>query len=139
MSFDIKYNYDLGEEERQAVMKVLQDDVFVTREQCNALETEFAQSIGTKYAATTNSGTSVLHSCLIALEVSPGDEIITVDNTHSSPAFAIMAAGAKPVLVDVDEETLNIDPSLIEVAITSKTKALVPVHSVGHPYDSSLI
>ncbi len=139
MSFEIKYNYDLGEEERQAVLKVLQDDAFVTREQCNALETEFAQFIGTKYAASTNSGTSALHSCLIALEVSQGDEIITVDNTHSSPAFAIMAAGAKPVLVDVDEETLNIDPTLVEAAITSKTKAIVPVHSAGHPYEVPLI
>jgi len=135
LDYQIKYNYGLDDEERQTVLQVLTNDAFVTRDQCTALEEEFAEYIGTKYAAATNSGTSALHCCLEAFGVSQGDEVITVANTHSSPAFAIMSTGAKPVLVDIDEETLNIVPSLIEEAITAKTKAIVPVHSAGHPYD----
>lgn len=139
MEFKIKYDYGIGEEERQTVLQVLQDDIFTLREHRTALEKEFSERIGIKFVIGTNSGTSAVHCSLLALGIYQGDEVITVDNQHATPAFTIMACGAKPVFVDCEEETLNIDPALVEAAITPKTKAILPVHTAGHPYDGAAI
>lgn len=135
MKFKVFWDYDLTEEERQAVLQVLQGDVFVSPKQVPAFEQEFAEYIGTKYAVATNSGTSALHCCLVSLGVSQGDEVITAANQHTAPSYMIMLCGAKPVYVDCEIDTFNIDPTEIEAAITPKTKAIVPCHSGGHPYD----
>jgi dTDP-4-amino-4,6-dideoxygalactose transaminase len=131
----VQYDYGLGDEERRAILTVLQGDKFVGHEQKRKLEKEFCDYIGAKYTVALSSGTAGIHCSLLALGVQAGDEVITVANTHSTPAMCIMNAGAKPVLVDIDEETLNIDPRKIEEKITPRTKALMPVHSNGHPYD----
>jgi dTDP-4-amino-4,6-dideoxygalactose transaminase len=97
-------------------------------------EKKFAKLIGTKYAIGVNSGTDALFLSLKVIGVGVGDEVITVPNTFIATVGAIVAAGARPVFVDVlDDYTVN--PELIEEAITSKTKALIPVHYAGHPAD----
>ena len=131
----VLYDYGLNEEERNAVLEVLQGDKFAGDKQKRMLEQEFCEYIGSKYSVALSSGTAGLHCSLLACGVTRGDEVITVANTHWSPPMSIINAGAKPVLVDIDEETLNIDPSKIEEKITPKTKAIIPVHSSGHPYD----
>ncbi len=135
MKFKLAWDYDVTEEERDAILQVVQGDVFVDREQVPAFEKEFAKYIGTKYAIATNSGTSALHCCLVTTGVTQGDEVITVANQHTAPSYMIMLCGAKPVYVDCEADTFNIDPTEIEAVITPKTKAIVPCHSGGHPYD----
>jgi perosamine synthetase len=114
---------------------VLRGDKFTGDEQKKKLEQEFCDYVGAKYAVCLSSGTAGIHCSLLALGVRNGDEIITVANTHSTPSMCTMNVGAKPVLVDINDETLNIDHRKIEAKITPKTKALIPVHSNGHPYD----
>ena len=97
-------------------------------------EEKFASLIGTEYAIGVNSGTDALFLSLKALGIEPGDEVITAPNTFIATVGAIVAAGARPVFVDVRED-YTIDPELIEEAITSRTKALMPVHYAGHPAD----
>ncbi len=101
-------------------------------------EQRFAKLIGTKYAVGINSGTDSLFLSLKAIGVGSGDEVITAPNTFIATVGAIVAAGAKPVFVDVrDDYTIN--PELIEEAITSRTKAIMPVHYAGHPADMPAI
>jgi dTDP-3-amino-2,3,6-trideoxy-4-keto-D-glucose/dTDP-3-amino-3,4,6-trideoxy-alpha-D-glucose/dTDP-2,6-dideoxy-D-kanosamine transaminase len=101
-------------------------------------EANFAGVIGTKYAVGVNSGTDALFLALKALGVKPGDEVITAPNTFIATVGAIVAAGAKPVFVDVlDDYTIN--PALLEAALTPNTKALLPVHYAGHPADMPAI
>ncbi|MBM3231164.1 DegT/DnrJ/EryC1/StrS family aminotransferase [Candidatus Peregrinibacteria bacterium] len=98
-------------------------------------EKAFADFIGVKHALFTTSGTSALHLGLLGLGVGPGDEVIVPDFTMIASAFAVMYTGATPVFVDVDPETYNLDPSLLEARITKKTKAIMPVHIYGHSCD----
>ena len=97
----------------------------------NAFEEDFADYCGTKHAIAVNSGTSALHLALLANGIGPGDEVITVSMTFVATVAAIDYTGAKAVFVDVDPETWNIDPALIEAAITPRTKAIMPVHLHG--------
>ena len=101
-------------------------------------ERQFADYIGVKHAIGTNTGTGALILCLKALGVGPGDEVITVPNTFIATVGAIVAAGARPVFVDCDER-YQIDPNLIEAAITSKTKVILPVYWAGCPPDITRI
>ncbi|MCK4602590.1 MAG: DegT/DnrJ/EryC1/StrS family aminotransferase [Phycisphaerae bacterium] len=96
-------------------------------------ERRFAEVIGTKYAVGVNSGTDALFLSLKAAGIGPGDEIITVPNTFIATVGAIVAAGAKPVFVDVLEDDFTVNPELIESAITPRTRAIMPVHYAGHP------
>ena len=101
---------------------------FVTR-----FEEQFSEFCGTKFAVSSTSGTTALHLCLLALEIGPGDEVIVPSFTFVSTANAVTFTGAKPVFVDSEQSTWNINPLEIKKAITAKTKAIIPVHVYGHP------
>lgn len=101
---------------------------FVTR-----FEEMFAGFCGTRYAIATSNGTAALHLALLALDIGPGDEVIVPTLTFIATANAVTYTGACPVFVDSEPDTWNIDPNLIEEAITPRTKAIIPVHLYGHP------
>ena len=96
-------------------------------------EEMFAKFCGAKYAVSTSSGTTALHLSLLALDIQPGDEVIVPSLTFIATANVVRHCGATPVFIDSEMETWNIDPSLIENAITPRTKAIIPVHLYGHP------
>ncbi len=98
-------------------------------------EREFAAYCEVKHCVALNSGTSALHLALLAAGVGPGDEVITTPNTFIATAEAISYTGARPVFVDIDPATANLDPAHVEAAITSRTKAIIPVHLYGRPAD----
>jgi len=98
-------------------------------------ERAFAEYLGIDYALTTSSGTTALHLALTALGIGPGDEVIVPDLTFAASASVVRHCGATPVLIDVHPDYWNLDPGLIEKAITPKTKAIMPVHLYGHPCD----
>ncbi|MBO0612026.1 DegT/DnrJ/EryC1/StrS family aminotransferase [Thiothrix fructosivorans] len=102
-------------------------------EYITAFEEKFAEFCGTKYALTCSNGTTSLHLALVTMGISVGDEIIMPDLTFIATANAAKYVGAVPVLVDIERDTLCIDPAAIEAAITEKTKAIMPVHLYGHP------
>ncbi len=102
-------------------------------EYIDRFEEIFADYCGTRYALTTSSGTTALHLALLGYGIAPGDEVIVPDITFVSTANAVSYAGAKPVFVDIDKETLCIDVERVRQAITPKTKAIVAVHLYGHP------
>ena len=98
-------------------------------------EKDFAKFIGAEHCVGFNSGTSALHVAMLLLGVGPGDEVVTTPFTFVATSWAISYVGAKPVFVDVDDATFNFDPKLVERAITPRTKAVMPVHLYGHPFD----
>lgn len=125
------YKHDLGQEELRKVEEVLNGEILTSGEYTFELERRIANYLGTKYALATNSCTGSLHLSLLAYDIGEGDEVITTPMTFVATAESIIAAGAKPVFVDVDLETGNLDVNLIENAITEKTKAIMPVHLYG--------
>ena len=116
-----------------AAQAVFASGTFINGPQCHAFETEFATYVGASNAVGLNSGTDALHLGLRALGVGPGDEVITSPFTFVATTEAIGMVGARPVFVDIDPESFNIDASLIEAAITSRTRALIPIHLYGRP------
>jgi perosamine synthetase len=126
---------DIGSEEMSAVQAVLQSGMLAQGPKVSELEAAFAASCGTRYAVAVNSGTAALHSALHVAGVGAGDEVITTPFSFIATINPILAVGAKPVLVDIDPATYNIDVTKIEQAITPKTKAIVPVHLYGQPCD----
>ncbi|HEY5297425.1 MAG TPA: DegT/DnrJ/EryC1/StrS family aminotransferase [Verrucomicrobiae bacterium] len=98
-------------------------------------EKDFARFCGAEHCLGFNSGTSALHIAMLLLGIGQGDEVITTPFTFVATSWAISYAGAKPVYVDIDDATMNLDPKLIERSITSRTKAIMPVHLYGHPFD----
>jgi dTDP-4-amino-4,6-dideoxygalactose transaminase len=98
-------------------------------------EKDFAKYCGAEHAIGFNSGTSALHVAMLLLGVGQGDEVITTPFTFVATSWAISYVGAKPVYVDIDDATFNLDPKLIEKAITPRTKAVMPVHLYGQPFD----
>ena len=104
-----------------------------------SLESNFAAFCGTEFGIGVGSGTDALHIALRACGIGPGDEVITVAHTFIATVEAIILAGARPVLVDIDAGTYNMDPALIEAKITKRTKAIIPVHLYGHPADMDTI
>ena len=102
-------------------------------------EKKFAAFCGTKYAVAVSSGTTALHLALVAYGIGPGDEIIVPDFTFVATANAVKHAGANVKTVDIEENTLCIDPDKIRKAITARTKAIIPVHIYGHPADMTKI
>ncbi len=118
-----------------AVVDVLKSGMLVQGDRVEQFERNFASYIGTKYAVAVNSGTAALHSALLALGISSGDEVITTPFSFIASANSILFCGAKPVFVDIDERTFNIDTRLIEEKITPRTKAILIVHLYGQPCD----
>lgn len=98
-------------------------------------EKDFAAYCGAKEAVAMNSGTSALHIAMRLLDIGPGDEVITTPCTFVATSWAISYVGARPVYVDIEDATFNLDPSRVERAITPRTKAILPVHLYGHPFD----
>jgi dTDP-4-amino-4,6-dideoxygalactose transaminase len=119
----------------EAFDRVLRSSHFVLGPEVRMFEEAFALYLGAPYAVAVNSGTSAIHLALMALEIGPGHEVITVPNTFAATAEAICAVGARPVFVDVDPATYTMDPTQLERAITKRTKAIIPVHLYGHPAD----
>jgi dTDP-4-amino-4,6-dideoxygalactose transaminase len=102
-------------------------------------EKDFARFVGAEHCAGFNSGTSALHVAMLLLGVGPGDEVITTPFTFVATSWAISYVGAKPVYVDIDDATFNLDPKLIERAVTRRTRAVMPVHLYGHPFDLNAV
>ncbi|MBC7227813.1 MAG: DegT/DnrJ/EryC1/StrS family aminotransferase [Thermoflexales bacterium] len=125
----------IGEEEKQAVLEVLESGMLAQGPRVQALEEAFAEYCGVKYAVATSSGTTALHVALLAHGIGPGDEVITTPFTFIASANSILYVGARPVFVDIDPATFNIRPDLLENAITPRTKAIMPVHLFGLPAD----
>jgi perosamine synthetase len=129
----------IGQEEKDAMIEVLSGHILTHGPKCAEFEEKFAARIGVKHAVTTSSCTTALHLSLMAVGVTAGDEVIVPAETHVATAHAVEHQGAHPVFVDVERSTGNIDPELIEVAITDKTRAIVVVHYLGLPCDMDAI
>jgi dTDP-4-amino-4,6-dideoxygalactose transaminase len=134
--FDLKAQYaELRGEISAALDRVCQNASFVLGEEVTCFEQAFAAYCEVKHCVALNSGTSALHLALLSAGVGPGDEVITTANTFIATVEAICYTGATPVFTDIDPATANLDPALIERAITERTKAIVPVHLYGRPAD----
>jgi perosamine synthetase len=121
----------IGEEEKQAVLEVLDSGILAQGPRVEAFEMAFASMCGVAHAIATSSGTTALHIALLANGIGPGDEVVTSPFTFIASANSVLYVGAKPVFIDIDARTFNVDASLVEKAITSKTKAILPVHLYG--------
>jgi dTDP-4-amino-4,6-dideoxygalactose transaminase len=133
---DLRAQYDsIAEEINQASMAVLGRTDYILGRDVELLEEEFVAYCNAAYAVGVDNGTSALELVLRAYGIGPGDEVITAANTFIATALAISCVGATPVLVDIDPQTYTIDPTLIEPAITDRTKAIIPVHLYGQPAD----
>ena len=138
--FDLKKQFSsLRNEISEALDRVCCNTSFILGEEVSEFEKEFAAYCEVKHCVALNSGTSALHVALLALGVKPGDEIITTPNTFIATAEAICYAGARPVFVDIDPKTANLDPALIEMVVTERSKAILPVHLYGRPADMESI
>lgn len=124
---------DITDKEIEAVCSVLRSPNLSLGPKVAEFEQAFAKYIGRKRAVAVNSGTSGLFLCMLALGIGDGDEVITTPFTFIASATSIMMAGAKPVFIDIDPESLNIDPAKIESKITENTKAILPVEVFGNP------
>ncbi|MFA6145791.1 MAG: DegT/DnrJ/EryC1/StrS family aminotransferase [Patescibacteria group bacterium] len=129
----------IKKEINKAVNKVLGNAHFILGEEVTELEKEVAAHCGTQYAVGVNSGTDALLLALMALDIGPGDEVITTPFTFFATAEVIAVRGAKPIFVDIDPKTFNIDTDKIEEKITAKTKAIIPVHLYGQPCEMDKI
>lgn len=126
---------ELHDEILAALRMVTESACFSSGPQVEAFEAAFAQYIGTKHCVGVNSGTSALHLALIGAGVGAGDEVITVPMTFVATSWAIRYVNAQPVFVDIDPVSLTMDVSQVESKITTKTKAILPVHLYGQPAD----
>ena len=122
---------EVGVEERDALLKVIDSNYLNDGDVTAEFEQRSAALLGARYAVATTSGTSAIFLALKSLNVGHGDEVIVPDVTFIATANAVTLTGATPILVDVDPETLMIDPRAVERAITPRTKAVVPVHVSG--------
>lgn len=123
----------IRDEVLQRMARVIDAGRYILGLEVEEFERMFAEYCGTSYCLGVANGTDALHLALRALEVGQGDEVITVGNSFAATAFAIAYTGATPVFVDIDPQTYNMDPNLIEEAISSRTRAILPVHLYGHP------
>ena len=138
--YDLKAEYaELRDKILEALDRVGRSTAFALGPEVEEFEKEFAAFCGAKYCVAVNSGTSALHLALLALGVQAGDEVITSPNTFIATAEPISYLGAKPVFVDIDPATANIDARRIERAITSRTRAIIPVHLYGRPADMDAV
>lgn len=137
---DLRPQYEsLKNEIHTAITRVLERGDFIMGEEVKLFEQEVATYVGAKHAIAMNSGTDALFIALRAMNIGVGDEVITTSFSFFATAEAISHVGATPVFVDVDEHTFNLNPDLLEAAITDKTKAIIPVHLYGRPCDMGKI
>jgi perosamine synthetase len=129
----------IGEEEISAVTDVMRSGNIAEGQKVKDFETAFAEYIGTSNAVAVNSGTAALHVALLAHKIGYGDEVITTPFTFIATSNSILFTGARPVFADIDERTFNIDPESINERITSRTKAIIPVHLYGQAADMKSI
>lgn len=129
----------IGEEEKRAVMAVLESGQLAQGKVVEEFERAFAGWVGVKHAIATSNGTTALHIALLAHGIGEGDEVITSPFTFIASANSILYTGARPVFVDIEPDTYNIDATKIEAAITERTKAIMPVHLYGNPADMRAI
>ncbi|MGH9496437.1 MAG: DegT/DnrJ/EryC1/StrS family aminotransferase [Candidatus Sulfotelmatobacter sp.] len=133
---DLKAQYrSIKPEIDAAIARVLESGQFVLGPEVAGFEQDFAACCESSECIALNSGTSALHLALLAAGVGPGDEVVTVPFTFVASIAAILYAGARPVLVDIDPRSFTMDPAQIEAAITPHTKALLPIHLYGQPAD----
>ncbi len=125
----------IGDDEINEVIDTLRSDWITTGPKTRKFEQEFATYLGASEALALNSWTAAAHTALVTAGIGPGDEVITTVNTFAATANIVEHVGARPVLVDVEPDTLNLDPKKLEAAITTRTKVVIPVHFAGHPCD----
>ena len=125
----------IGAEEIDEVVDTLRSNWITTGPKTKRFETEFAAALGAPGALALNSCTAALHTALVTAGIGPGDEVVTTPMTFVASVNVIEHVGARPVLADVEPDTLNIDPAHVEAAISPHTRALLPVHYAGHPAD----
>lgn len=121
----------IGDEEKQAVLAVLDSGMLAQGPKVAEFEKAFAKYCGTQFAIATSSGTTALHTALLAHGIGEGDEVITSSFTFIASANSVLYTRAKPVFTDIEAHSFNLDPKLIEAAITERTKAIMPVHLFG--------
>jgi dTDP-4-amino-4,6-dideoxygalactose transaminase len=124
---------------REVFNRVLNNSTFVLGPEVQKFEQEFAAYVGTEHCVAVNTGTAALHLALAALGIGQGDEVITVPHTFIATAEAITAVGARPVFIDIDPVSYTMDPTLVEAAITNKTRAIIPVDLYGQVADMDSI
>jgi perosamine synthetase len=124
---------DVGEREEELVLEALRSGILGLGPKLRRFEADFASFIGTRHATAVSSGTAGLHLAVRMAGIGPGDEVITTPTSFVSSANCILFERGTPVFVDVEPETLNIDPAAIEAAITERTRAILPVHIFGYP------
>jgi perosamine synthetase len=129
----------LGEEEVSAAGRAILSGWVTQGPEVAAFEREFATFVGAPHACAVSSGTTALHLALLAVGVRPGDEVITVSHSYIATANSIRYCGARPVFVDIDPRTFNVDPDKIEPAISDRTRAILCVHQMGMPCDLKAI
>lgn len=129
----------IGEEEIEEVIDTLRSDWITTGPKTKKFEEAFRRYLGAPAALALNSCTGALHLALAALGIGPGDEVITTTMTFAATVNVIEHLGGRPVLVDVEPDTLNLDPVQVEKSITSRTRAIMPVHYAGHPAEMDYI
>jgi dTDP-4-amino-4,6-dideoxygalactose transaminase len=125
----------IGEEEAEAARRPILAGWVVQGPEVEAFESELAAALGARHACAVSSGTAALHLALRAVGVGPGDEVVTASHSFVATANSIRLAGAIPVFVDIDPQTFNPDPALIDAAITPRTRAVLCVHQMGMPCD----
>jgi dTDP-4-amino-4,6-dideoxygalactose transaminase len=129
----------VGEEEIREVVDTLRSPWITTGPKTRRFEEEFSAFVHAPGALALNSCTAAMHTALAVLGIGPGDEVITTPMTFTATANVIEHVGAKPVFVDIEPDTLNIDPARVEAAITPRTRALLPVHYAGHPAERDVL
>jgi len=129
----------ISDEEIEEVVKVLKSGFIAQGPKVAEFEEKSAEYVGVEYAVASSSGTTALHLALLAAGVKSGDEVITTPFTFAATGNSVLYTGAKPVFVDIDKDTYNINPDKIEEAVTDKTKVIMPVHLYGQPADMDSI
>jgi len=123
----------IGDEEREAVDRVLRSGMIAGGPEVAAFETEFSELVQGRHCIAVNSGTSALHMAFLAAGIKSGDEVIVPSFTFAATANSVVLAGGTPVFADIEQDYFNMDPKATEALITPRTRALMPVHLYGHP------